>query len=371
MNRDFVADGDVNRNATGDWFEPFFAYDVDPPEFVYDIDFNNNGVPDARENDNEPDYPYKRDQEGAHLFFDLGSRPTWLDQATVGWYSNEQIAGSGKSEALYARSKVHATIGGLTLMLFDDLKKVKDDIPDDIYRFLFTPDLDLFKRFNTSRHLPPADPLIMRDSIVNTLFLETDYEPIQHLELVNNFKYIVNGQRSVTGPAGNEIQGDNTLHNFTMVNKVQYSLGVTEALTIEMRAKHLLVKWDEGSYNFRTVATTAFDTVNVNPAASWSMFTPTLKARYRLTPRTSLEFGQAGFFVPALRVRFADRAESANTYTSDLSLLQFTIEGTHQGYALTSNVGVRRELTDYDDESGRPTDTFTAFFVDVVLGLDY
>jgi len=370
MNRDFIYDMDVNRNAVGDWFEPLFAYEVDPPEFVYDIDFNNNGVPDSRENDNEPDYPYKRDQQGVHLYYDFLRKPTWLDRAAVGWQRSEQLAGSGESTALYARAQAHATLGGLTLNLADDVKQVRDDIPDDVYWFVLTTDFDLFKRFNTTRFLPPPDPLIMRDSFVNTAFLTTEYAPARGLELYNSFKYITNAQAELVDSVGDTLQESGTLQNFTMVNRVQYTLHPTDALTVVGRLKYLLAKWDAGSYNYRSVATSAADTVQSNPDQSWSMLTPTLKARYRLTPNTSLELGQAGFFLPALRARFTDREESAKSYVSNLSVLQLTIRGTHQGYLLTTNVGVRRELTEYDDDSGLPKDKYSAFFVDVVLGLE-
>ena len=42
-------------SPTGD--EPFLFFWGDPPEFIYDIDMNNNGLPDLTENDDEPDYP--------------------------------------------------------------------------------------------------------------------------------------------------------------------------------------------------------------------------------------------------------------------------------------------------------------------------
>jgi hypothetical protein len=370
MDRDFIYDTDVNRNAVADWFEPLFAYAVDPPEFTYDIDFNNNGVPDARDNDNEPDYPYRRDQQGLHLSYDLARRPTWLDRATVGWQRSRQIAGSGRSEALYLRTEMHATLGGLDLKLADDMKRVRDDITDDVYPLLLTTDLELFKRFNTARYLPPPDLLLMRDSFVNTAFVETEFAPVSNLEVVNSLKYIVNVRSEQVDGAGALLQPSGTLHNFTMVNKLQYVLRPTAALTLTARCKHLLARWDAGSYNYRTVATSPADTLRANPGQSWSMITPTLKARYRLTPNTSVEMAQAGLFVPALRARYADREAPARSWTSNLSILQLTMTGQHQGYVLTSNVGVRRELTEYHEDSGLPKDSYSAFFVDLVLGVE-
>lgn len=370
MDGDRVYDMDINRNGVGDWFEPFFAYETDPPEFVYGIDFNNNGTPDFRENDNEPDYPYRRDQRGYHLFFDLNRRPAWLDRAAMGLYRAHEIAAGGTSRGLYARVAAHATLLGVSLGLFDDIKRVEDDIGDDVYRFVLTSDTDLFRHFNTSATLPPPDPLLMRDSVVNTLFLETRYTPLRYLEIANNFKYLVNRREEVLDRQEEVLQDGRTLHNFTMVNKAQYFLQPLEALQVVLRAKHLLVKWDEESYNFRYVISDPSDTLLANPKASWSMVTPSLKARYNLTPRTRLEYGQAGFFIPALRVRFHDREDPAASYTSNISILQLTMQGIHQGYEVTTNVGVRRELVNYDAKAERPKEQFSAFFADVVFGLE-
>jgi hypothetical protein len=103
MDGDLVLDYDKNRNAIEDWREPFLAFDADPPEFAYGIDFNNNLVPDYRENDNEPDYPYRRGERGVHFFYDLGLRPSWMTRARLGWYRTKAISGGGRNWATYSR----------------------------------------------------------------------------------------------------------------------------------------------------------------------------------------------------------------------------------------------------------------------------
>ncbi|MBM3276652.1 MAG: hypothetical protein FJY95_01020 [Candidatus Handelsmanbacteria bacterium] len=369
MDGDRVYDMDLNRNGTGDWLEPFFSYDTDPPDFVYGIDFNNNGVPDFQENDAEPDYPYRRDRRGLHLFFDLGSRPAWLDRLGGGGYRLRQRAGGGQSEALYLRAEAHLHLGGASLRLADDLKRVEDDVPDDVYRFVLTSNSNLFTRFNTSAYLPPPDPLLMRQSLVNTSFAELRYAPWRGLETVNTVKYLINAQTELEDAQGNPIQRTGTLRNFTMVNKAEYNWRPLEAISVVARAKHLLVKWDAGSYNFRYVINDPADTLRVNPEASWSMITPSLKVKYRLTGHTSLEYGQAGLFVPVLRARYVDRAEPSQGYTSNISVLQATVTGVHQGYQVSTNLGLRWELTDYDERAQRPQDRFSTFFLDVIFGL--
>ena len=60
---------DTNRNLNGlpDFLEPFLLYEVDPDEYVYGLDFNNNDVVDEREDDRKEDLPYDRDLRGLRL----------------------------------------------------------------------------------------------------------------------------------------------------------------------------------------------------------------------------------------------------------------------------------------------------------------
>ena len=57
LDKDLDGTPDTNRNfnSVPDYFEPFLLYDVDPDDFEYGEDLNNNGVIDYRENDAKPD----------------------------------------------------------------------------------------------------------------------------------------------------------------------------------------------------------------------------------------------------------------------------------------------------------------------------
>ena len=67
QNNDFVPDinqndSRVRTNSIPDYEEPFLRFAVDRPEFLFGVDMNNNFWTDQYENDQEPDYPYKRDR---------------------------------------------------------------------------------------------------------------------------------------------------------------------------------------------------------------------------------------------------------------------------------------------------------------------
>jgi hypothetical protein len=388
-NGDLILDHDRNRNAVDDYLEPFYGYDSDPPEFVYGLDLNNNLVPDFRENDDEPDYPYRRDQRGAHLYYDLTTKPWWLRLARLGWYRADEIAGGHKMSSFYGRVGLRAEMPRLWLDLSNDFKRVRDDIADDVYRVVpilvlgANPTLEetqANQRFNQPSP-PPQDALPMRNSLANTSYLESRWLPLAGVQVVNTFKYVLN--RKMTDKAGGTVlQKDETLHNFSMVNKASYSRMLLPKLELTARIKHLWAKWDENSYvPVDTLGTYTYlkrtplpdgsvrlDTVSTpENEASWSLVTPELVLSYALTPQTRIEYGQHGLFLPMLHSRFTDRQVAANSFDQRVSLLQFSMLGEYGGYRMVSSVGLRWEKVDYHQRSLKEDIDFTSFFVDVIF----
>ncbi len=112
-NNDLISDFNQNDNEDRpnlipDYEEPFLRFHADRPEFLYGTDMNHNGTVDRFENDEEPDYPYKRDREGYNLF--------------AGAY------------AIVAADIDHFRWG--RWRLFEDLRRVRDTIEDDLLQWL-------------------------------------------------------------------------------------------------------------------------------------------------------------------------------------------------------------------------------------------
>lgn len=390
MDGDYVLDHDKNRNAVEDYIEPFIGYDSDPPEFVYGLDLNNNLVPDFRENDDEPDYPYRRDQRGVHLFYDLQSRPWWLSGLRLGWYGAEEIAGGHQMRVLYARGGVQLETPSVYVALRDDVKRVRDDIADDTYRLVLVFDpgstgtrqaVEINQNYNSAARPPLPDFLPMRNSLVNTAHLDSRWMPLRGLQIANAFKYVLN-RKMEDVVRGTVLQEPETLHTFSMVNKASYTRQMLPQLTMTARVKHLLAQWDEGNFvPVDTLGTSVYvrrpvgedgsvlvDTVRVRESrASWSFITPELILSYALTPRTRIELGQHGFFLPLLKGRLIDREIPANSYEQNVSLLQLTMQGAYGGYRMVTSVGLRRENIDLDRRSIEGDTDLTAFFVDVIF----
>ena len=290
--------------------------------------------------------------------------PTWMDRLGAGWYRIRQIAGGGRSRAAYLRLTTHAAFGGFALRFSWDGKKVKDDVPDNVYRYVITPDEHLIRRLVANEVPPPLDPLMMRDSWASTAFLATRYEPLRALVVENNVKSEVNWRRRLDDRLGKQIQEAKTLPQFFMVNKVRYVLGARWPVDIAFRLKHLLVRQKAGSY-------VPMDTLQTGPDASWSFVTPTIVISYPLTQQTKIELGQHGLFLPALQARYVDRVDHSMGYRDNLTVLQLTMSGVHQGYRIVANMGARWRKTTYKTSSEeRPNERFSAFFVDLIMGLE-
>ena len=292
---------------------------------------------------------------------------------------------------VYGRVGVRAEMPKFWLDFRDDLKRVQDDIADDVYRVVpvlvlgANPTLTettINQNYNLPIRPPPADILPMRNSLVNTAYLDSRWMPWDGLQVVNTFKYVFNYKFEDKDKVGNLLQDKQTLHNFSMVNKASYTREIWPKVEITGRVKHLLATWDEGSYvpvdTLGTIAffethqevdgTTKTDTVTYPESqASWSLFTPELILSYALTPRTRIEYGQHGLFLPFLRSRFIDRDVKTNSFTQGVSLIQFTMLGDYGGYKMMSSFGLRWENVDYHRRSFNEDIDFTAFFVDVIF----
>ena len=184
-NSDFVSDFNQNDSPTSpnrvpDYEEPFLRFHTDRPEFLYGVDMNHNGWIDRFENDEEADYPYRRDRRGYNLYLGTHLHPDL--RVTAGRQRVEQIADDRRSRAWYLMlAGDHGRPWG-RMRLFQDLRKVKDDIADDLLQWVQPP--------NSRGELQPVDDgLPARDAVVNTTWLGLDCATVPGLKITNKFKW--------------------------------------------------------------------------------------------------------------------------------------------------------------------------------------
>lgn len=382
-NQDLVPDSDQNINGIPDWTEPILFYDADPPEFTYGIDFNNNGVVDFRENDNLPDYPYRRDRRGLHLFAMWDQLGMWGKWASVGLYRTKEPAGGNKANALYARYE-HEVFSPYIghLKIDDDVKLVKDSIRDDVYIWrdvgaselipspyptLTGPNIEA-RDLNTQLLPPTRDPLNMKNSLVNTLLLESRITQLTGFTITNTLQWMHNGQKADEFDDGT-IQEDGTVSLVTLVDKVDYTLQAGNLLVRPM-FKNLILRenWDRletavGDGKLQKVTARA----------------PILRTKYTFTPKTSLELGFQGFPFWRHSVDRIDRRPKAYHWTPNADiddqyqewtfLLMMSNRSDHYGYNLASQFGFIKTDREYDEEA-RQDENFNSgrIFFDIVAG---
>ena len=358
-NHDNIPDSDRNENFIPDWEEPFITYDSEPTDFVYGIDLNNNGVPDFRENDDRPDFPYVRDQKGHHLFAQYDLPGPIGGTAAVGRYDGRGIAGGGRSRATYLRYGYLKDRPGLGLFRVDyDLKRVKDDIEDHTYVHVIPPDdVDVVAWINQPDGPPwspglhrPATPdsLFMRDSWVSTAFVETRYRAVGNLIVETAFLWRRNSQAEIAGTDG-FFQPDDIRSRLSLVNKLSHEWS-HRALTVQARFKHRL--------RYHKIDSEA------DARTSSSDFIPICTLTYRLTEGTHFLAGVQGF--PLLPFKHWDRARADGTYTQRDYLLMVRIRSEYFGIT-DNNLFFGYQLSRRDYSRFRERDTRrSALFAELV-----
>lgn len=354
-NSDSISDIDRNENFILDWQEPFLTYDSDPREFVYGIDFNNNDIPDFRENDDLPDYPYRRDHKGKHVFLRLNRLGRFAEHITIGGYKVDEIAGGREASAFYLRyaNIIHSERIG-RVQLNADIKRVEDDIPDHSFIFFVPPeDDDIIPWLNWPDNFPevagrfrPAtpDPMLMRDSWVNTLFVDHRFQGIEHVNVSNSLLLLRNSQAEITLEDGSLVQPDGVQTRFGTVTKVDYTWR-RGALRIHPKLKSRFLH--EGADSDK------------DPSRSFVDLIPIIEVYYSLTANTHLMAGAQG--LPLLPYKHWDRSDNTGTFDQTDYLAMVRMDSEYFGRQLSYFLGYQISSREYERLKDRNTDQATLF----------
>lgn len=351
QDQDGRVDTNENGNRIPDYLEPFFLYNVDPPEYVPGDDLNNNGIIDHREDDRDPDYPYDADTKGHHLYVEFDAI-TDLKLA-LGRYRVEEVWGGGRNHVDYARLKYdHPFFPYARVNLTNTLRRVRDDIVDDTPQFAYfeqhgiptdpIPDSDDFFSAEV------RDELLMRNSVVNTAYIETTFLRVPNLNVNSRFKHTVNLQRA------SNLQAASTTHELAWVLRADYAWKM-RALTLTPKVKYMTYwkKDDEG---------------RVNEVSERQLY-PILLADYALTPRTSLRAGAQG--LPFLKSRHRFPLNRDVEYSSEDYIAMVSNTSIYQGHVMTLNMGYHLRQLKFEDRSRRAQDIDRAlFFLRLVMGVE-
>jgi hypothetical protein len=345
-NNDFVSDfnqndNEITPNRIPDYAEPFLRYYSDRPEFLYGVDMNNNGTIDRFENDQEADLPYKRDRRGYNAY--AGSFLGEGARVTLGHTGVRQRAEKRRSRAGYALftvDKSGASWG--RVRLFQDLRRVRDDIRDDLLQWLQPPNTrgDLF---------PVDDPLPARDAWVNTSWLGWDWRPLPGLSLSGKSKWQV--YRRLATKRRLALR-DRRQHSafFGLINKADYRF--------QWRGLTLTPAWKSEFLSERpTVASLA------RRRELSELFMGLM--RFKLLRSSFVELGAE--YLAFVQLRDPTPPGAEDSFRELVTAAQLTNISDYLGYRLTTVVGFELSRRRFD---AKPDQTSTRGFLTVFAGVE-
>jgi hypothetical protein len=226
-NRDFLYDHNQNGNLLPDYEEPFLRFRSDRPEYLFGLDMNYNGTIDRFENDELPDYPYKRDHRGYNAYIQSKIGPDL--SLTLGGQRQRLVTGDGRTRSLYSLVAWQGEVRYLgAARIFNFSARVEDDIPDD--QRLWVQPIGAAGRIRDF-----FDPLAARNTWKNSLYGDLDQRLPAGVRLFHRFKWDYLHQRDsaaiVRGREGRKISGF-----VGLVNKAEWSIPVGLAV-LEPRFK--------------------------------------------------------------------------------------------------------------------------------------
>jgi len=338
-NNDLVSDFNQNNNGQPDYVEPFLRYEVDPLEFLFGLDMNNNTVIDRFENDREPDFPYKRDHRGYNVYGGVeimsGSR------FVVGRLREWTLSSDRQSESLYGMLTWMQEFPnqGLKMQFFDFMRGVKDDIPDDVILWIQPP-------FSGGSMQDVLDPLIAQNALVNTAYLQLDGLRYEQLNLHSKLKYEFYHQR------GDQDQTQRDQSLFALVTKADYAFSFGADMKLQPKWKQLYLRQTPAQR----------DVLKTNELSEVFF----LVNQYKLTNSLWLE---SGIEYEIFRNLIARPDPIPPGYDDDFDQLvlavQFANESAYLGYKMMANIGGRWERKNFREEA----ETNTVIFINVFAGV--
>ena len=308
-NNDFISDFNENDNLIPDYEEPFLRYDVDPPEFLFGMDMNHNMWVDRFENDEEPDYPYKRDHRGYNFYFGVHITPDM--RLIVGHQYERLLAERKRSRSDYFLFTFDRSFAGLgRLRMFGSFASVKDNIPDNLIQWVQTPGTR-----GTMKKL--EDPLAARDARIGCVFVGFDYTGIEGLNLTNKLKLDLWDQRR-------KFPGLRDRIFLGLINKVDYTFTLGR-LKLQPRIKNL----------FRREV----PVLEEEPERKENLTLFSAIAKFPVLKRSEVELGaELAVFRQLMRPVPPGFEESYEELTG---AVQLTNRVDYMGYRLTTQIGMR------------------------------
>ena len=343
-NNDFISDFNQNDNTRPDYDEPFLRYTVDPPEFLFGIDMDNNTLIDRFEDDDEADYPFQRDHRGYNGYLGLNIFP---GVQLLGGYSNQWLLSADRrsrfSYLLFKMQQDRVALG--QFRFFYQLKFVEDNIIDDQLFWTQPPGT-----FGVSE-FPFADPMLAQNAVVNSVFVGFD-QAWGRFNTSAKVKYEGLAQRGdnvarLIRP-GEEPEILDDSHFLGLIHKLDYSFQLTEALVFHPKLKSMYRR-----------QTAYLESVGSKNDLSEILF---LTLAVQLMPNLELEGGTelTKFW------DWADKPGAQLDFWGWVGALQLSVTQAYLGYQVTINLGTQVQQQRFEDREQNRVESFLVIFA----GLD-
>jgi len=363
-NGDNRPDTNQNDNLTPDYVEPFFLYSVDPDEYEFGLDLNNNSTIDVREDDSKPDYPYDLNRKGYHVFGSYGQDMGW--KLTLGYLNFHRIAGGGENNVKYGMAEYNKFIPFFANLKFSTiLKKSKDSIQDDIWkvsRELSTTLIDStsygYNLYDPTNASDPIyidmiseqyyDPLRYRDSYAGNTCFETNVFRIQNLTVGIKLKYDINHQNETS------FQKENDIIDRTQIYRAEYKYYLKDLL-VNPQVKFMTRKFTNGD-GYEMILHEQY-------------FYPIIKVEYPLTLNTSFRAGAQGF--PGLNAKVRNLVNNQLDYDTRYYVFMLSNKSFYSGYDFSLNFGFESNWQNFEGIARQAYNrTDRVYFVRLVVGLE-
>lgn len=351
-NNDFINDfnqndSDLRRNTVPDFEEPFLRYASDRPEFLFGVDMNNNGIVDRFENDNLPDYLYKRDRRGYNVY--VGSHLGPEARLTVGRVDERQLADNRENTTNYALLALDRNFAGKgRVQIYNNFRRGKDNIRDNVIEWVVRP--------GTRGDLVPyTDPLPLRDGWANTLYLSYQYQS-DRIHFKNRVKWEVFKQSDYDERPIEQQDIREKASFFGILNKVDYTFNLG-ALKVQPRWKSEFQRQRPSLREDSQVRVSTTELLEL-----WS-----LVLRVPILSRTELQTGVEYLYVNQFRKELKDH-QLRSDRNEIVYALQLTNHADYLGYNLWTQTGFR--VSRIDRASAEKARTETTMFATVFAGLE-
>ncbi|MBT4482488.1 MAG: hypothetical protein HOC71_02285 [Candidatus Latescibacteria bacterium] len=349
--KDGLPDTNKNFNYLPDFVEPFMMLDIDPDEFTFGTDYNNNTIPDFRENDIKLDTPYDLDRQGRH--FSLRYTPQKSVNIILGSLRTMGVGISNRTYDDYAKFNLNYDVFDVGKLYAEyRYEKIQDNIRDQYFGYEQTG--TMIPGHGTYLHLPVLynshyDELEYRNSKVNRLWIDSAIRAVPSVTLENYIKIEKNEQ--IEGKMYDKtFQPHDVLATFALANKLVYTKRWGNWV-FSPGIKLRLYKKDRSE--------------SLQPLDHYLERIPIVMLKYVVSHRSDISFGMQG--IPGCEYYYNDHIMSSNSFKRRTYTLQFQNKSEYFGYDIWASVGATLDTIDFQKpyrkvENYKTTGTFVRVY---------